>query len=161
MALASPSSPPFANVAFLGDDAIEQNEPHHAANVSEEHEQAERKHHHKCDQAGKHQGVVAQQFGPALTEKLLRSSLAMSGGGYIEITVASSAGTKFSGQQPNQGQARPLAEAERLEELPLGVFKCRIYCVDGGNWQACTSVPQIGPCKKYSEDSKRAMSRID
>src|ERR1700722_13891379 len=160
MALASPPGPPFADVAFLGNDAIEQNEAHHAANVGEQHHQAKPKHHQNCDQAGKHQRVVAQQLGPGLTEKMLRSSLAMSGGGYVEITAESSSGTQFSREHSNQGQARPLAEAKRLQKLLLGVLKRGIYGVDSGNWQACTSALQIGPCKKYSEEKKRAMTGV-
>ena len=81
----------------------------------------------------------------------------MGGGGDIKITVASSAGTKLSRQQSNQCQPRPLAESERLQKLLLGVLKRRTYGVDSGNRQARTSTVQIGPCKKYSEDGKRAM----
>jgi hypothetical protein len=53
--------------------------------------------------------------------------------------VASAAGTEFARQKSHQRQLRPLIDAERFQELLLGVLKGRINGVNGGNRQARTS----------------------
>jgi hypothetical protein len=50
-----------------------------------------------------------------------------------------SAGTQFPGQQSHEGKPRPLAEAKRLQQLPLGMLKGGRNRVHGGEWQARTS----------------------
>src|SRR5579862_4289997 len=142
MALASPSRPPFADVAFPGQDAVEQNEPHHASDVSEEHDQPKSDHNENRDQAGKHHWMVAEQLGPVLAQKVFRSSLAMGGGRYIEIAVAPATRSQLSRQQSNQCQPRPLAETEWLKKLLPGMLKRRIDGIDSGNWQVGTSAPR-------------------
>src|SRR6202140_3061719 len=77
-------------------------------------------------------------------------------GGKIEISVEPPPGAQFSRQQSNHRQTRPLAEAERLKELLLGMLKRRTYGIDSGNWQASTSVLQIGVCGKLLRSQKES-----
>jgi hypothetical protein len=59
------------------------------------------------------------------------------------IEIAASAGTHFSRESSDQSQPRPLAEAERSQELLLGVAKRGIDGISRRDWQARTSVLRI------------------
>ena len=61
--------------------------------------------------------------------------------GHVEIEVASSPGTHFPSQESHEGQPCPLAKAEWLRQLLLGVLKGGMDCILSGNLQASTSVP--------------------
>jgi hypothetical protein len=56
------------------------------------------------------------------------------------IEIAASAGTHFSRESSDQSQPRPLAEAERSQELLLGVAKRGIDGISRRDWQARTSL---------------------
>jgi len=48
-----------------------------------------------------------------------------------------------------------LAETKWLEKLLPGVLKRRIYGVDSGNWQACTSALRIELCRESTLKTER------
>src|SRR5260370_13447893 len=88
--------------------------------------------------------MFAQKLRPVLVKKLICSPLAMGGGRYIEITVASATRSQLSRQQSNQCQPRPLAATKGLKKLLPAVLKRRIYGVDSGNSQVGTSAQKNG-----------------
>jgi len=53
-----------------------------------------------------------------------------------EVSEVASAGMQFSRQNPHQGQARPLPEAEASEELFPRVPQRGLYAINGrdGHW---------------------------
>ena len=55
--------------------------------------------------------------------------------GKIEVGAVASVRTKFSRQQPDQSEPRPLTNPEGLEQLLLGMFPSKRDRIHGGNWQ--------------------------
>lgn len=56
-------------------------------------------------------------------------------GRQIEVCTVASAGSQFSGQQPDKSQLCPLTNAEGLEQLLLGMLDGQRDRVHGGNRQ--------------------------
>src|SRR5271157_776748 len=76
--------------------------------------------------------------------------------GHIEIGVAP-AGTEFSGQKTDKGEAQPLGEAEGLQELLFGVLKRGRDGIHGGNRQRTNlRLIDCSVNEKYSEGGERA-----
>ena len=134
-AVATPAHPSFADVAFAGDDAIEEDEAHDAVDVDEERAQYEPKHNYGCDQGGEHRGVIHQRRRQDRAKRGWRSALMIRKRG----TEIAAAGAHLPGQQSDEGEARPLAEAEWVEELLLGALESGAYGFGGGDWHARTS----------------------
>ena len=84
--------------------------------------------------------------------------LGLVGRGPIEIKVASSAGTHFSGEKSHESQACPLAKTKRLQELLFGVMEGRVYGVDGRDRQGHPGLP-ITNQANYSENANSSISR--
>ena len=53
--------------------------------------------------------------------------------GELEVGAVESVGAEFSGEQPDEGELGPLCNAERLEQLLLGVFQGGRDGIHGGN----------------------------
>src|SRR5438128_9460273 len=79
------SSPAPPDLAPFGDDAIEQNETHHAVYIDEEYPQHQRGHDQQCDQCCIQEGIGGAQ---AEVQKALRAS---SPRGYLEIASVTAA----------------------------------------------------------------------
>jgi methionine synthase II (cobalamin-independent) len=64
------------------------------------------------------------------------------------LKVAAAAGAQFPGYQPNQREARPLAEIERPEKLLLGMLESRVDRIHRGKRHWRTSRSQDSVVKK-------------
>lgn len=79
----------------------------------------------------------------------------------VEVrAVTAAARAELAGEQADYREPRPLAKAERLEQLPFGVFDGKRDGVDGGNRQ---SAPQFanrdfanGLAARYCETRRRS-----
>src|SRR5271170_1600408 len=91
--LALPAAPALPDVTFFNDDAVEQNEAHHTADVHENDAQRERGDYEDCDQAGQEYGINS---GKTRIEKVPRGSRVSR---EVEVgAVESASGAEFSGQ---------------------------------------------------------------
>jgi len=122
---AHPTAPAFANVAFSRDDAVKQNESHHAAHVHKnDADSADRDKDHPKQRNQEH-GIHSGKA------DVRRAGM----GGHVKVGAIASVGAKFARQQPNERQPRPLTDAKRLEQLPLGMFQGGRDRVHGSKWQ--------------------------
>src|ERR1700735_129668 len=124
-------SPARADVALPRYDAVEQNESHHAADVSEKHQQDKTDHDHSQHHSRKQGRVICQVRSPVRPQKSLLRCRVLSIRWETLIEMAASARTQLARQKSHQSESRPLAEAERAKELLLGVLKSRIDCIRG------------------------------
>jgi hypothetical protein len=72
------------------------------------------------------------------------------------IEIASSAGTYFSSEKSEQRHAGPLAKAEGVQELLLGVMEGRMYGVNGRDRQGHPGLP-ITDEANYSENGNSSI----
>lgn len=127
--------PSLADVAFPGNDAVEENKAHDAIDVKEEDEQNEAQQYKRNDECGEERQVVGDLLREARAEKMMRSTRVIRGG-HIEMRVAAPTGAEFSCEKTNNGEAHPLRETKRLKELLFGVFKRGGNSIHGGNGQS-------------------------
>src|SRR5262245_19907906 len=99
-------------MTYLIDDAVEQDEPHHAADVE--------KHENQNDRDERKQGDTDRQqhsiCGHSLSEELIRP-ISPSRSPWDLKAGTPAAPCDFSGQQAYQGNLYPLPEPERLKQL--------------------------------------------
>jgi hypothetical protein len=72
--------------------------------------------------------------------------------------VASPAGTHFSSKKSYESETRPLAKAERLQELLFGVMEGRFDNVNGRDRQGHPGL-QITDQANYSENANSSIGR--
>ena len=131
-AVATVTSPSLADVAFLGDYTVEQNEAHYATDVKKQEKQRNSCENQRGDQFCVPPRRVCQRERQCGVDNMPRRLGVLRRG---PIEIASSAGTYFSGEKSDQRQASPLAKAEGFQELLLGVMEGRIYGVNGRDRQ--------------------------
>ena len=113
-------TPASANVALFRDDAVEQNEAHHAADVEKDDQQDESGNERDRDESADQSGIDVRK---SLCKQLtLRSALLGNVESRWEPEIAA-ARSHFASQKSDNRETRPLPEAERLEELPRGVLE--------------------------------------
>src|ERR1700683_3103327 len=130
---ALPAAPALANAALSRHHAVEQNEPHHAADVHQDDSQNQPCDDEHRDEADEQGGVDSRQ--PRIHKAVGAWVLIQ-----IEVAaIAAAARATVAGQQPDQRQLGHLPKPEGLEKLFPGVFKGRINRIHGGESQARTS----------------------
>src|SRR6202049_1834419 len=86
---------------------------------------------------------------PCAIKKPLRSP-ALSIRGNIEVT--STEGAHLAREKSDERQTHPLAEAERPQELLLGMAKSGLYHIHGRDWQPNTSIWRVA---RWTEGTAR------
>lgn len=75
------------------------------------------------------------------------------------MSVAAPTGAEFSGEKTDKGEAHPLGEAKRLQELLFGMAKSGRDGIHCGNRQGRSLRKEKCSMKeKYSEDGERAIA---
>ena len=126
------AGPSVANAALFGQDAVEQDESHHATDVSHHDHEHKRTHYERGDEAA-HNGRVNVR--KAIGDQMARRSTLVRD---IEPTggeIAASAGGHLAGEETDKREARPLPEPERLYELTLRVLERESDGVNGRDGQ--------------------------
>jgi len=153
-AVTAVSSPSFADLAFLCNHAVKQNEAHYAADVKKQEKQCNCCENQKDDRSRAPSGVMRQWERERCVDNTSRCLGVLRRG---PTEVASSAGTHFSGKKSYESEARPLAKAEGLQELLFGVMEGRIYGVNGRDRQGHPEL-SISDDANYSESGNRSIT---
>src|ERR1700680_2506820 len=94
---------------------------------------------------------------PCAIKKPLRSP-ALSIRGNIEVT--STEGAHLAREKSDERQTHPLAEAERPQELLLGMAKSGLYHIHGRDWQPNTSIWRVARRHKGNEGGDREQKKL-
>jgi len=121
--------PAIADVALFCQDAVEQNETHDAADVQENNPENESGNEYCEDQSSEERGIESSEV-----RDLVYAAGVVRAVKVWDIEIAS-ARAEFAGEQADEGETHPLAEAKGLQKLPLGMFEGGRDRVNGGKWQ--------------------------
>jgi hypothetical protein len=114
-----------SNMTYLIDDAVEQNEPHHAADIEEHKNHNDPDDYEQGDTDRPQQGIC----GHSLSEELIRP-IRYSKPPW-DLKAGTPASCDFSGEQTDQGNLYPLPEPERLKQLLFHVLESGLNDVGG------------------------------
>jgi hypothetical protein len=154
-AMATVAKPSFADVAILGNDAVKQNEAHYAADIKKQEKQCNCCENQKDDLSSAPSEVVFQWERERCVDNTPRWLGVLRRG---PTEVASPAGTHFSSKKSYESETRPLAKAERLQELLFGVMEGRVDNVNGRDRQGHPGL-QITDQANYSENANSSIGR--
>src|SRR5579862_565256 len=129
------AAPTLPDAAFFRQHAVEQDEPHHTADIHHDNDEYETGDHKRRNQSAQNRRIDLR--------KTLLQKVAGRPGLLWKIEVAAgdiaTTGSHFSSQKSHHRQTSPLPEAKRPQQLPLSVLESERDRIHRGDRQSCTS----------------------
>lgn len=126
------AGPSVADVTLFGENAIKEDEAHHAADVEHHDEEDEAGHDQYGDERSDEGGI---NVGKSLCGEMTRGATLMRNA-EVGREIKTAAGAHLARKQANESESRPLPEAKGLNELTLRVLEGERNRVHGRDWQS-------------------------